>query len=188
MSSAASPSDSLPAALAARGPFELRIAALPGRSDKVVDPGDSLVARSDAILMTTGVEMLANLFDAMRAASGRRPLIGSAGPAEFLFQGGQRFGNVPDSEKENGAVATEPLHDGLRVRVRDFILGLAATSLALGFLAISSLELAEHPLYLGGRDTLAARRARQNILDDFRGRALGRKPVHRGRRQIRNRC
>ena len=46
----------------------------------------------------------------------------------------------------------------------------------------------EHPVHLGVRNTLAARRARQNIIDDLRGGALGRKPVHRGRRQIRNHC
>jgi hypothetical protein len=71
---------------------------------------------------------------------------------------------------------------------RGFILGLPATSLTLGFVAIPVLEPPEHPVYLGVRDTLAARRARQNIIDDFPGPALGRKPVHRGRRQIRNRC
>jgi hypothetical protein len=45
------------------GPFELPIAALPGRSDKVVDPGDSLVARPDAILMKTVVKMFTNLLE-----------------------------------------------------------------------------------------------------------------------------
>ena len=49
--------------------------------------------------------------------------MGAIGPIDFLFQEGQRFDNVvPDSEKQNGAVATELFHDGSCIRFRDFIL------------------------------------------------------------------